>query len=79
MKRKKGKRYIFLAERREGKEGEKGKKKGGDTHLVSCKSLRYVRFFLKKSELSCPNGQDFLYEAIRVKLIKRLKYLPFSV
>jgi len=45
MKRKKGKRYIFLAERREGKEGEKGKKKGGDTHLVSCKSLRYVRFF----------------------------------
>jgi len=48
MKRKKGKRYIFLAERREGKEGEKGKKKGGDTHLVSCKSLRYVRFFFKK-------------------------------
>jgi len=50
MKRKKGKRYIFLAERREGKEGEKGKKKGGDTHLVSCKSLRYVRFFFLKKK-----------------------------
>jgi len=42
MKRKKGKRYIFLAERREGKEGEKGKKKGGDTHLVSCKSGKKI-------------------------------------